>query len=113
MFRLQKKVLKIIHFRKMRDTCNDLFINNTILSVYELHLYEMLKFVLKSLNGYHYIKFFNDMFRKQNEGVNTRNSALKLLNIPFKRSKVERNSVQFRGSALYNKLRLLECYLVM
>ena len=30
-FRLQKKILKIIHFRKKRDGCNDMFINNTIL----------------------------------------------------------------------------------
>ena len=32
-FRLQKKVLKIIHFRRKRYGCNDLFINNTILSL--------------------------------------------------------------------------------
>ena len=80
-FGLQKKILKIIHFQKTRESCNDLFINNTILSVYELHLNELLKFVLKSLNGYHCITFCNDMFRKQNEGVNTRNSTLNLYNV--------------------------------
>ena len=84
-----------------------MFINNTILSFYELHLYELFKFVLKSINGHHCIKFRNDMFQKQNEGVNTRNSTMNLLNIPFKKSKVERNSVQFTGSVLYNNLRLI------
>ena len=69
-FRLQKKILKIIHFRKKRDSCNDLFTNNTILSVYKLQLYELLKFVLKSLNGHPCIKFCNDMVQK-NKGVNT------------------------------------------
>ena len=31
-------------------------------------------------------------FRKQNEGVNTRNSTFNLLNIPFRKSKVEKLS---------------------
>ena len=48
-----KKILKITHFAKKRDGCNDLFIKITILYVYQLHLYELLNFVLKSLNGYH------------------------------------------------------------
>ena len=99
-----------MHFRKKRDSCNDLFINNTILSDYELHLYELLKLVLKSLYGHHWIKFCNDMFRKQNKCVNTRISTLNLLNIPLKKSKVERNSVQFRSSVLYNKLRLIRVF---
>ena len=62
-FRLEKKIFKIIHFRKKRDSCSDLFMNNTMLSVYELHLYKLLKFVLKSLNGHHCIKFCSHMFR--------------------------------------------------
>ena len=92
-FRLQKK-LKIIHFRKKQDSCNDLFINNTILSVYELHLYALLKFVLRSLNGHHCIKFCNHIFRKQKEGVNTRNITLNLLKIPFKKVREKRFNLE-------------------
>ena len=112
-FRLKKKILKITHFAKKRDGCNDLFINNTILFVYELLLYELLKFVLKSQNGYHCIKFCNNMFRKQNEGVNKRNSTLNLLNIPSK--KVKLRETQFNLEVLFYIISLdyLECYPIM
>ena len=95
------------HFYPRQNQCLISIWLLTVHSVYELHLYELLKFVLKSLNGHHCIKFCNSMFRKQNEGVNTRNSTLNLLNIPIRECKVERNSVQIRGSVLYNKLRLI------
>ena len=49
-FGLQKKMLKIIHFRKKRDSSNDLLINNTIVIVYEVYLYELLKSRNSTLN---------------------------------------------------------------
>ena len=66
----------------------------------------MLKCILEPLNGHHCIIFCNDMVRKQKEGFNTQNSTLLLLNIPFSKSKVERNSVQFRVPKI--QLRLIE-----
>ena len=85
-----------------------MFINSTILSFYEIHQNELLKFVLEALNGHHCIIFCNDMVRKQKEGFSTQNSTLFLLNIPFSKSKVVRNSVQFRGFILKIQLRLIE-----
>ena len=40
----QKKILKVVYFRKEGDHCDDIFI-------YELHIYELIKFVLKSISG--------------------------------------------------------------
>ena len=37
----------------------------------------------------------------------TRSSNLKLLIEPYCKSKIERNSIRFRGAKLFNKLRLL------
>ena len=49
LFMLQKKVLKFISFRRKSDSCSDLFLKHGFLSVYELQIYELLKFVLKSV----------------------------------------------------------------
>ena len=44
---LQKKILKFIHSRKRSDTSEDLFRQNGLLTIYELQIYELLKFVLR------------------------------------------------------------------
>ena len=59
---LQKKLSKLMYFRKSRDSCNDIFFENNILAVYELHIYELLKFVLKSIIGAHVQDYLNNMF---------------------------------------------------
>ena len=58
-FSLQNKILKFICFRKKRDQCSDLFEKHQILSVYELYLYELLKFLLRSLNSHHSEEYLN------------------------------------------------------
>ena len=59
---LQKKILKFIFFRKRRDRSNDILEKYSLLTVYEYHLYELLKFVLKSVIGVHNDSFLNDLF---------------------------------------------------
>ena len=46
---LQKKILKLIYFKNRFDQSEDLFCANKILTVFELHVYELLKFVLNRL----------------------------------------------------------------
>ena len=62
-FTLQKKISKMIFYRTKRDHCEDLFfVFNEISTVFELHVYELLKFVLRSLTKgmkkLFYMKFF-------------------------------------------------------
>ena len=57
-----QKNLKFIYFRKRVDHSEDIFISNKILTVYELHIYELLKFVLRSVNQLHSETFLNDLF---------------------------------------------------
>ena len=66
---LQKKILKFIYFRNRRESCNDIFEKNQILTVYELHLYELLKFVLRSINNLHKQEFLNDLFFAKNSRI--------------------------------------------
>ena len=63
LFMLQKEVLKFISFRRKSDSCSDLLLKNGFLSVYELHIYELLKFVLKSVGNFHSDGYCNEMFQ--------------------------------------------------
>ena len=101
---LQKK-LEMIFFRKCRDH-NDLLIGNKILTVFELHRYELLKFVLKSLNGLHTEKYLNYMFQLERSGESTRRASLRLLKIPNSKTKMEQNSIRHRASLLFNLLKM-------
>ena len=50
---IMQKILKYIYFRKRRDSSDDLFIENGILDVFELHLYELFNFSMESVNNLH------------------------------------------------------------
>ena len=104
---LQKKILKFIFFRKRRDRSNDIFEKYSLLTVYEYHLYELLKFVLKSVIGVHNDSFLNDLFVFQNAKRATRNSDSSHLFEPFCKRKIERFSIRYRACKLFNKLRVL------
>ena len=57
---IAEKKLKVIYFRKKGDHCNDIFMRHSLLTIYELHIYELIKFVLKSINGLHQQSFCNN-----------------------------------------------------
>ena len=100
---LQKKILKFIYFRNRRDHCEDIFQRHKILSLFELHIYEMLKFVLRSIYQLHSEKYLNDLFSFENKR-STRNDSYNLLHEPLCRKKAGRLSVRFRAAKLYNLL---------
>ena len=58
-YNLQKKILKFIYFRKKSDSANDIFVKNNLLNIYQLHIYELLRLVLKSLSGIHRESYLN------------------------------------------------------
>ena len=68
LFMLQKKVLKFISFRRKSNSCSDLFLKHGFLSVYELYIYELLKFVLKFVCSFHSEGYFNEMFQFNKKG---------------------------------------------
>ena len=98
---LQNKILKFIFFRKRCDS-TDLFVNNRILTVYELHLYELLKFVLRSLWGLHSQSYLFERFVF--EKPITRRSNTGFLKVQSYRKKIEMNSVKCSSIKLYNLL---------
>ena len=49
---LQKQILKVIYFRKKAITAMIFFMRHSLLTIYELNIYELIKFVLKSIMVY-------------------------------------------------------------
>ena len=103
LFILQKKILKFIFFRGRRDTCQDIFNDYKILTVFELHIYELLKFVLRSLIGAHTQDFLNNMFVFANSRE-TRYSNNQSLIEPLVKRQIERHSIKIRATKLFNLL---------
>ena len=85
---LQNFFLKFIYFRHRGDHCEDIFQRHKILSVFELQICEMLKFVLRSVYQLHSEKYLNDLFSFENKR-STRNDSYNLLHEPLCRKKLE------------------------
>ena len=73
-----------------------------------MHIYELLKFVLKSLSNIHSESFCNERFHPYIAEKETRQKAANFLKIPLCKRKIERYSIKFRCIKLYNKLKSLE-----
>ena len=106
LFLLQKKIIKFMFFRKKMYSCNDIFLKYNFLSVFELHVYELLKFVLRSINSFHSESFLNNLFVFNNRQRQTRNSKYNLLLEPLCKKRFERFSIRYRACKLFNLLRL-------
>ena len=103
---MQKKIIKLIYFRKRHDDSEDLFTANKILTVFELHIYELLKFVLKSLNHMHSEDYLNTIFQFESCIHSTRRADFMLLKVPLCKTKIKRNSICHRASKLFNMLKI-------
>ncbi len=86
---LLQKSLKFIHFRRLSDHCKDIFLSHQLLTIQELHVYELLKFVLRSVNNQHSEHSSNTMFAFE-PASNTPQSSMQLLKQTLSRKKVER-----------------------
>ena len=84
------------------------FRKHSILTVYDLHLYELIKISLKELSGLQCKKFCNDLLVPYTIEKETRRSAIELLKQPLCKRKLELCSIKFRAKKLFNKLKSLE-----
>ena len=62
LFQLQNRILISIYFRKRRDSSHDIFLEIKFLSVFEFHVYELLKIGLHAVAKFLSQKYFNDLF---------------------------------------------------
>ena len=102
-------------FRKTKNTLEDVIRDGKFLTVHELHIYELLKFVFRSVYNLHGDKDLNSWFSLVDAHTYaTRRSAKSFPKVPKANSKVSRFSLLHRCSELYNILVdnevLMSCY---
>ena len=86
----------------MSDSSKDIFISNKLLTVFEFHVYELLKLVLKSLKKMHSETYPNELFEYEHSTRNTRRSTKNDLKIPSFKAQFERSSISYRCAKLFN-----------
>ena len=104
-FFIQKKIIRLNFFKRKYESIRKFFNEEKFLTVHELHVYELLKFVLQSLAGLHSETFLNELFVFDKPSYMTRRSNLNLMKIPNFRSKTQRASISYRGAKRFNILR--------
>ena len=77
--KLQRKIVGLFALKKNFSSVEDDLMMYGSLSVYELYLYELLKFVLKSIINLHSEKYLNNLFVFSNSSRNTRSCCKNFL----------------------------------
>ena len=96
---LQEKNAKV-HTLYKDDRSEDLFTQNNLLTISELHVYNVLNFVLRSENQRHSELVLNDMFSFETSARTTRRSMNKTTTSPFCKRNLEKYSLRIRGARL-------------
>ena len=87
------------------ETITFKFEETKILTVYELHVYELFKFAMKSIRKEHVTTEFNQILHVEDERRYTRSSALRLVKQPRFRTNTLKDSVTNRTVKLFNILK--------
>ena len=75
------------------------------LTVHELYVYELVKFFSRSILKMHAESFLNNLFSFEKTSIySTRRSTKNYLSVPMTKNKLQRCSIKYRGSKLYNLL---------
>ena len=100
--KMQKKVLRLILFLKYWQSVSEYFDILNILTVHELYVYELLKFVLRSLNKLHTDDFLNSLYEFDVTTHSTGRSQRSFLKIPKCRKILEKNWLKYPRTKLLN-----------
>ena len=103
---LQKKMLRLIYFKNYSYHTETLFKKHSILTVLELHMYELSKFVFRSIRNDHDLPYLNQLPVPSNRNsYNTRNTSQNISYRPFCRTKTMEHLIKYRGTRLLNFVR--------
>ena len=108
---MQRKIVRMICFKRKFDTVTKFFSDNKILTVHELYVYDLMKFCLRSLNQKHPTCFLNSLLTFKNFAYNTRISEGRIFVPLFCKNKVKSCSLTNRGSQLLNIMSINELFL--
>ena len=106
-FRLQKKILKAIYFKPVRYPSFSLFRRAKMLSVYNLHIYELVKFIVRSAsNNFSLESGMNNMFSSVPcHDYSTRFTAAGLRKNTRFNTNMMKRSINHRGTVILNYAR--------
>ena len=103
-FKVQKRIIRSICFLPKYASVSDLMYRNELPTVYELHYYELLKFVLCCIRQEHSHDFLNGFLTKIDTKYFLRSSSRHQSAVPLGSSKKFDHSLAKRVPELYNKL---------
>ncbi len=98
----QKRIMKTFYFRRRDSSTDDVFESYKVLSVYELHIYELLNFFTLNEQPTFWRSFEQQVWDSPLRS--TRSSSFNLLKQKLCREKIEENSVYYRCTKLFNVL---------
>jgi len=101
---LQRRIMRVIFRLKGPYDMEALFLRFKIFNVFELHVYELYKIVLRNAMDAEGLTHAETVVKKSSHDHNLRSGKFNLCVIPKKVSSSERKSVNYRVSCLYNTL---------
>ena len=106
-FMTQNKINRLIlFFKRKNESIRQNFNDEKFLIAQELHVYELLKFVQRSIAELHSENFWNELFVFDIPSYMTKKSTLDLMKVPNLKSKIRRDSFNCRGAKRFNLCRL-------
>ena len=99
-FRLQKRILRRIFFCSSSVPSAELFKRAGVLSVYSLHIYELVKQIVLSCSNLQYFEDRNNWFQLIDHSYNTRSKTTKQVSISTKRTEFAKFSMKHRCTQL-------------
>ena len=85
----QRKIIRMIFFKRKYDIITSTFYDNKILTVHELYIYDLLKFCLRSAHNRNPNPYLNSLFTLKNFAFNTRKSSSITFCPPFCKNKTK------------------------
>ena len=101
---MQRKILRLIYFKSKHEIVSKVFEDVKILTVHELYVYELIKFVCKSVNNLSTTALFKSFYELNSGQKCTRSSRLLTFTVSSKRSTFHSFSLKHRGSKFLNFL---------
>lgn len=103
--KIQKRAIRLIHFKSPRDSTYELFFHLRVLTVHELFIYELLKFVIKSIVKTHRCSDLNSIYSSVSHVRSSRSQSQQLIKVPRCFNSTQKRSLAFRGANLLNYLK--------
>ena len=103
-YKMQKKILRIIYGKKRDHPSHELFECSNILTIYDLYCFELFKFSITAAVQGTPSAFLNNLYCRNSPSDRTRNTALGLFSVAKADSNCQKMSLKFRGTKLMNHL---------